>query len=177
MRSNDAKKGLVVWITGLSGSGKTTLASNLINRLREKNYSNLIFLDGDQLREVFGSQNNFDRDSRIRIALQYSRLSGMLASQGLIVITSTISMFKEIYAYNRKNISQYYEVYLRTPIDELKKRDSKKIYSRFASGEISNVAGLDLKVDQPNNPNLTVDFDSSIPVVKIADKLILDLKL
>ena len=43
----------VIWITGLSGSGKTTLGIKISNALKEKG-SAVVYLDGDQLREVFG---------------------------------------------------------------------------------------------------------------------------
>ena len=45
------------------------------------------------------------------------------------------------------------------PISELKKRDSKKIYSNYDSGIISNVAGLDLKIDEPENPDLVLKYN------------------
>jgi adenylylsulfate kinase len=43
----------VIWITGLSGSGKTTLGIKISNALKDKG-SVVVYLDGDQLREVFG---------------------------------------------------------------------------------------------------------------------------
>lgn len=55
---------MIIWIMGLAGSGKTTLAKELRNRLQ-----NSIYIDGDEFREVFGSVN-YDKDSRIKIAMQ-----------------------------------------------------------------------------------------------------------
>ena len=45
-------------LTGFLGSGKTTIGREVYNKLKEK-YSNTIFLDGDNFREIFGRR--FDR--------------------------------------------------------------------------------------------------------------------
>ena len=39
--------------------------------------------------------------------------------------------------------------FLDIPISELKKRDPKGIYRKFSLGKITNVAGLDLKIQKP----------------------------
>ena len=44
---------MVIWITGLSGAGKTTLALEIVAKIKEKSQP-VIFLDGDQLRQVLG---------------------------------------------------------------------------------------------------------------------------
>ena len=49
-------------------------------------------------------------------------------------------------------------IYLKVPLKELRRRDPKKIYQRYDAGELKNVAGLDLYVDEPLNPHVTLDF-------------------
>ena len=172
---------MVIWITGLSGAGKTTLAKEIVNQLATEN-KEPILLDGDQLREIFIDSTNqaisaHDRSSRLTLALKYSGLARLLSEQGFLVIVATISLFKEVHNWNRKNLKNYYEVFLDTPIEELKKRDSKKIYSRFFGNEISNVAGLDIEVDQPKSPDLLVPFDPNRSVQSVADIIIKFTKL
>ena len=154
--------GQVIWITGLSGAGKTTLAEELNIRLKKK-YIHSIVLDGDVLRNIFttGSfcKEAYDRNSRINLALKYGILSKTLSSQGFTVIIATISMFNEIYVWNRANIKNYFEVYLKVPVDELILRDHKKIYQRYRDGELHDVAGLDMTVDEPLAADVTYDFD------------------
>ena len=129
--------GQVIWITGLSGSGKTTIAEALCTRFKKFELSPVI-LDGDILREIFnGNDKNsasYDRNERINLSHKYGLLCKNLSSQGFTVIIATVSMFDEVYAWNRKNLPNYFEVYLDVPLKELIRRDPKNIYKRFADG-------------------------------------------
>jgi len=155
--------GQVIWITGLSGSGKTTLAEELILHLQKTNFK-LVLLDGDILRNILKNNDttvdSHSRGARIELALKYAQMCKLLSSQGLTVVIATISMFEEVYVWNRKNLPNYFEVYLKVPLEELRRRDPKLIYQRYDSGDLLNVAGLDLAIDEPYNPNLFLDFDN-----------------
>ena len=144
--------GQVIWITGSSGAGQTTLAEKLNMRLQKRNI-HPILLDGDVLRNIFTKSSvgkeSYYRNSRINLALKYGILSKTLSSKGYTVIIATISMFNEIYVWNRNNIINYFEVYLKVPLNELSLRDHTKIYQRHRDGELYDVAGLDLTVDEP----------------------------
>lgn len=172
-------QGLVCWITGLSGAGKSTLSEELVRRLRGGGQS-FVYLDGDGLRAIFGAvsanDKNHGREGRLALALQYSRLCNMLSKQGFNVIIATISLFKEVHQWNRENISNYYEVFLDVPVEELRRRDPKGIYKKFDLGTLSNVAGLDLEIDVPKKADLTINFEPSFTVSKMADELIKQLR-
>jgi len=169
------KPGHVLWITGLSGSGKTTLSTEVVRQLREK-HNNVVSLDGDDLRKMLAVETNdpqsYDRNARLKLALQYAYLSKILSKQGFIVVIATISMFQEVYVWNRTNLPGYFEVYMNVPIEELRRRDSKGIYSRFDSGELQNVAGLDLHVDEPKAPDLEILIESNTSVDQLASEVI-----
>ena len=171
-------QGCVIWITGLSGAGKTTLARELLRQVKQKSQM-AVHLDGDDLRSVFTEEgldkDNYDRAKRLELALKYSKICKLISDQGFMVIISTISMFQEVYAWNRKNIPNYFEAYLRVPLDELKKRDPKKLYEKFFNGEIINIAGLDLPVDEPAKPDVIIDFDKSNSPKFMATSLIEDI--
>ena len=168
----------LIWITGLSAAGKTTLAKEVVKILRSRRIQ-VILLDGDNLRDVFGTeivnQDNHSREARLSLAMKYSRLCLNLVSQGFTVVIATISLFREIHKWNRENVPGYLEVYLRIPMEELRRRDPKGIYGRFSRGEIKNVAGLDLEIDEPENPDWIVEFDperSSSDIAAELDKLL-----
>jgi len=165
----------VIWITGLSGAGKTTLANEVVRTLRTNGVS-VVMLDGDELRDVFGAgaanAQNHDRTSRIALAMQYAHLCRAIANQGLTVVIATISLFKEVHSWNRENLPGYFEVYLKVPLKELRLRDPKGIYKRFDAGELENVAGLDLHIDEPEVADLILDFQLKETVKIHADKLL-----
>jgi cytidine diphosphoramidate kinase len=164
----------IIWITGLSGAGKTTLARELVTLLRKAS-SPVVLLDGDELREILTAsislQVTHDRSSRLDLAMRYSQLCKLIASQGVTVVIATISMFKEIHEWNRKNLPGYFEVYLKVPKEELRRRDPKKIYERFDAGELVNVAGFDLAIDEPNAADWVIDFTPSARIELQADEL------
>ena len=153
--------GSVIWITGLSGAGKSTLAKEVVLRLKKLEFAPIL-LDGDSLRGVSGATDknsqDFSRSSRLALSMTYCKLCKLLSDQGFIVVIATISMYEEIYAWNRKHLPHYFEVYMKASFDALRKRDPKGIYRDFDSQLIKNVAGLDLQVDEPETP----DFVGSI---------------
>ena len=93
--------------------------------------------DCHMMREVFGTTKanteNHGREGRLALAMKYAKLCRLIARQGVIVVCSTISMFKEVYLWNRENQPSYFEVYLKVPLSELRKRDPKGIYKRLKS--------------------------------------------
>ena len=144
------------WITGLSATGKTSLSNLLANHLRLSGRKVILF-DGDELRKVFAHQA-YTREERIEIGMQYSRLCQLVVSQDVDVIIAVIGLFKEMHEWNRNNIPGYVEVFIDTPLDELERRDPKGLYKRFRSGEIENIAGIDLSVDFPTNPDISLKW-------------------
>tara|TARA_B100000989_G_scaffold296238_1_gene279052 strand:+ start:1844 stop:2368 length:525 start_codon:yes stop_codon:yes gene_type:complete len=162
--------GKVIWITGLSGSGKTTLAKSVYSEITELR-KNVILLDGDKLREILSLKKNYDRNSRLKIAMIYSKLCKHLSDQGIIVIISTISLFKEIHAWNRENIKNYYEIFLDIPLEELKKRDMKKIYTNSAN-KSNNIAGVDIDVDFPEKPDFKINLKNQNEKRNLASQII-----
>ena len=162
--------GNVIWITGLSSAGKTTLAKLVTKELRSKGLA-VVMLDGDDLRNVLNINTEFSKKARLELAFKYSRLSRMISLQGTNVVVGTIALFKEIHHWNRQNIPSYYEVYLKVPITELRRRDPKGIYKRFDAGTLQNVAGLDLQVDEPFKPDLVLDYHDGLTPEKSLKKL------
>lgn len=162
------KKGAVIWLCGLAGSGKSTLAMALNERLRAK-FDNVIYLDGDESREIFG-HFSYDKNGRIDMAIKRSKLANFLSKQGQIVIVSTISLFNEVYEFNRATLQNYFEVFVECEFDELKRRDQKGLYTKALSGEIANVVGVDIAYDAPC-PNLVLENSKAMDLEQKAQVL------
>lgn len=152
--------GKVIWITGFSGAGKTTIGRLVYERLQGIK-SNVVFLDGDMLRDIFGNESGYTLEERRELAMSYSRLCRMLSEQGVDVICATISLFKEVHNYNRKNIKNYYEIFIECQMQELIRRDQKGIYSKALNDKIENVVGLNLSYDRPKECDLVINNTTS----------------
>ena len=148
--------GTVYWITGLSGAGKTTIGQLFYHYLKEK-YPNTVFFDGDTLRKVFGDDLGYTEEERRKCAMRYARLCAMLEEQGMNVICCTISMFDSVRQWNRENIHNYREIYVRVSMDTLRARDQKGLYSGTTSETEKDVAGIHFQVELPKNPDLILD--------------------
>ena len=168
--------GRVVWITGLSGAGKSTLAQEVVRRLREDAFAPIL-LDGDEIRAVLGgasaSGSQHTREARLALGMTYARLAQVLALQGHVVVVATISMFREIHEWNRENLPGYLEVYLRVPVDERRRRDPKCIYERYDRGELAHVAGLDIPVDEPQQPHMVLTGSSMHETWRASQSIVL----
>ena len=151
------KKGLVVWITGLSGSGKTTIAKKIVRKLK---VHKPIHLDGDDLREILDikGKTTYSKKSREKIGLIYSKFANYLANQGNFVVVSVMALNNSTFYWNKKNIKNYFEIYLDVPNNELVKRDPKGIYKNFKKGIIKNISGFDISFDEPKKPDLKIDW-------------------
>ena len=159
MTKNDLNKARCYWITGLSGSGKTTISTLLKDKLCAEGVP-VIQLDGDILRKVFQSKA-YSYEERKALGFQYSSLCQLIVNQGFSVVIGVIGLFHDLHSWNRKNIPNYIEIFLDTPLDELKRRDVKGIYKNFADGKISNVAGVDIAVEFPILPDIKVEWNQT----------------
>ena len=167
--------GTLYWITGLSGSGKTSISKIIYNNYR-KEKDNIVFLDGDNMRKILNLETTgFDVITRKKNAYIYVQLAQLLTNQGIDVIFATIAMFNEIRDWNRKNIFNYREIYIKSNIENLVKKRCKGIYGKIKK-KIKHVVGIDIELEEPQNPDIIELNDGSISISDLADKIIKKLK-
>ena len=159
----------VIWITGLSGSGKTFLANRLVEKYRSEGLTP-IHLDGDDLRFIFETAQKYDSASRLNLAKVYSRLAKLLASQGHLVIVSTISMFHVIHELNRQT-EFYCEIYIESDGSSLKQRNNRSVYKNSDGSETIDVVGNDISPEIPISPHRTVSINFDNPSSPNIDEL------
>ena len=151
---------MVIWLIGLSGAGKTTLAEKVVNESNMTG-SKTILIDGDIIRKIFNNDLGYSLDDRLKNAQRICQLCKFLDDNGINVVCAILSIFPQSREWNRKNIKNYYEVFIDTTIEQLIERDVKGIYKKYREGEISNVAGMDIEFPIPENPDLIIKNNKS----------------
>jgi cytidine diphosphoramidate kinase len=147
---------MVIWIIGISGAGKSTLAEAVEMKL-SNDIKNLVILDGDVIREVFQNDLGYTIYDRRINANRMSRLSKFLDDQGIHVLCPILSIFNDSQVWNRKNIKNYYQVFIDTPLENVVQRDVKGIYSKFEKKEITGVVGMDIDFPRPVGNDLVIE--------------------
>jgi len=142
--------GITFWITGLSGSGKTTIAEKIKSKIFKK-YGPTLTISGDNLREYF-QYNKFSKQQRLNYAMNYGKFCKKITEQNINIIISTVSMFDKVRNWNRKNISNYLEIYIEADIDELIKQKKKFFYKK----KYKNIVGKNLKAELPKKPDIKI---------------------
>lgn len=156
----------VFWIFGLSGAGKSTLAKALIAALRQRNIP-VLELDGDALRNGLCQgigYSDSDRSENLRRAAEVARLG---AESGLCVVASFITpleshraLVKEIIGRERLSM-----IFVDAPLGVCQKRDTKGLYARAKTGQVTQMTGIGSSFDQPANPHLTLSTVDCPPAV------------
>lgn len=162
--------GILYWITGLSGAGKTTIGNRLYYEIK-KIKSNVILLDGDILKNIVCETVDYSEAARRKRAMKYAALCKVLTDQGQIVICCTIAMYDEVREWNRMQNKGYVEVFLNVPMNVLRERDQKGLYSKFKGGMGKNVSGEDLVVEYPKHPDIEIVNDGSITIAECVRKI------
>ncbi|MBH63918.1 MAG: adenylyl-sulfate kinase [Alphaproteobacteria bacterium] len=163
---------MIIWLIGLSGAGKSTVGRIVAERLRQ-NCRNLVYLDGDDLREVWGDSPGHTIEGRALNAQRISHLCHLLDSQGIHAVTAILSIFPEWQAWNRAHFSRYFEIYFDVPLETVEARDPKGIYAAARAGREKNVVGIDIPFTPPLNADLILQPPEVLePVDAIANRIL-----
>ena len=147
---------MIVWLIGMSGSGKSTLAKKIIKDLREKGEKALL-IDGDDFRKAFVNDLGYTLDDRKINAERIVNVCKLCDKQNIHVICAILAIFPEILKRNKEIFSNYYEVFIDAPLDDLKKRNTKGLYNN----KTKNVVGHDIQFPKPEAPNLIIKNNGS----------------
>ena len=145
----------VVWFTGLSGAGKSTISERVYDHLKKEGVK-VEHLDGDKVREIF-PKTGFSKEERNRHVKRVGFLASMLEKNGVTVLASFISPYRESREFVRKMCNNFVEVYVATPLEVCEQRDIKGLYAKARRGEITQFTGIDDPYEAPEHPEIVVD--------------------
>lgn len=141
---------MIIWFTGISGVGKTTVAKYTYSRLK-KITKNLIHLDGDQFRKMFGNDLGYSLKDRDKNAERIINLVNLLNKAKINIIVSANLTSQKYRKFCKKKFRNFFEVNISSNFKILKRRDKKKIYK---NKNLSHVVGFGIK----NVKNTTASY-------------------
>jgi adenylylsulfate kinase len=156
-------RGFTLWFTGLSGAGKTTIADIVERELRQR-HGKIEVLDGDIVRTNLSKGLGFSREDRDTNVLRIGFVSDLLTRNGVGVIVSAISPFKEIRDQVRRNIGDdFIEIFVDAPLEVCAERDVKGLYKKAFAGEIPQFTGVSDPYEPPASPELHIKTHEEEP--------------
>jgi adenylyl-sulfate kinase len=166
-------RGFTVWLTGLSGSGKTTIAKLIAQELRGRGVK-VERLDGDIVRQSLTRDLGFSKADRDLNIERVTFVAKLLTRNGVGVICSFISPYRERRATSRAEIGAgggFIEVYVECPLEVCAQRDVKGLYEKAFRGEIAEFTGVSDPYEPPETPEI-VCHTADETVNESADKVI-----
>jgi|TARA_B100000767_G_C19517371_1_gene430989 adenylylsulfate kinase len=150
---NKKDKGYLIWITGLSGSGKSSIAKKIFPHIKKK-LGPSILINGDDLRLILNLKS-YTKKSRLKNGIMFSNLFKFFTDQKINIVFAGLGLFHKLRAYNRRNIKNYLEIYIKADIQTIiKKKKKEKIYKKK-----KNVYGLHLIPELPKKPDIVINND------------------
>ncbi|TET78915.1 MAG: adenylyl-sulfate kinase [Candidatus Cloacimonadota bacterium] len=168
------QRGFTLWFTGLPCSGKSAVANRTAEMLKEQGLK-VERLDGDVVRKSLTRDLGFskkDRDENIR---RVTFVAKLLTRNGVAVLTSFISPYREVRAYAREEIGNFIEVYAKCSLEVCIKRDVKGMYEKALKGEIKEFTGISDPYEEPLEPEILLETDKE-SIEESASKVIDRLK-
>ncbi len=152
------QRGVTIWFTGLSGAGKTTIRMAVEEKLRA-NGLKVEVLDGDIVRENLTKGLGFSKEDRDENIRRIGFVAHLLTRNGVIVLVSAISPYRDIRQQVREQIGDFVEVFVNAPLEVCESRDVKGLYRKARAGEIKQFTGIDDPYEPPLNPEVECRTD------------------
>jgi len=148
----------VLWFTGLPASGKKALANAVYEQLHGQKLK-VERLDGLDVRPLF-PETGFSPEEVNRHVKRSGHLCSMLEKNGVIVVASFVSPYRESRDFARKLATNFVEVYMKTTVEACERRDERGHYAKARAGEYRYFPGVDVEYEEPISPELVIDIDN-----------------
>ena len=161
----------VIWLTGLSGAGKSTIADAIVRKLAGR-LPELVQIDGNVIRDIFGPSLGFDEFGRKEQIDRIQRLAKFLADQGQCVLVSALYSHPDLLRWNRNQLPNYFEILIDASLELVQERDPRGLYAKAKAGQMPDIVGIDVPWHKPQTPDLILDPSSGDSVETMADQII-----
>ncbi len=157
-QTRNKHRSFVLWFTGLSGSGKSTLAYAIEHELFKRG-SNVIVLDGDNVRHGLCSDLGFSEQDRHENMRRIGEAAKLFVESGTIVLAAFVSPYREDRERVRSRLphGDFYEVFCDCDLSLCESRDPKGLYARARRGEIDNFTGISAPYEEPIKPDMVIN--------------------
>jgi sulfate adenylyltransferase len=155
-----ARRGVVVFFTGLSGSGKSTLARDLRAALLERGDRTVSLLDGDEVRRLLSAGLTFSRADRDLNVARIGFVAAEVARHGGIAVCAPIAPYAAARAQVRAMVAEvgdFVLVHVSTPLEVCEARDRKGLYAQARAGIIGSFTGISDPYEEPDDADLVID--------------------
>ena len=152
------KQGVCVWFTGLSGAGKSTTAEIVTTLLLERGRQ-VTLLDGDVVRTHLSRGLGFDKEDRDINIRRIGFVAAEIVRHGGAVVCAAISPYRAARNDVRSMVGaeRFVEVFVNTPLEVCRQRDTKGMYARALRGELKGFTGVNDPYEPPLKPEIEID--------------------
>ncbi len=159
----------VVWFTGLHGSGKKELADAVYQQLKKNNLK-VERIDSRDVRPLF-PETGFTPEEVNRHVKRSGHLAAMLEKNGIIVIASFLSPYRESRDFVRDVSRNFVEVHMKASLAYCEQRDPAGQYQQARQGIFQNFPGVDVVYEAPHSPEIVIDAEST-PMDQAAEQIV-----
>jgi len=129
----------------------------------KKNYGPTIHLDGDTLRKIL-DLHGYSFKERLANSKKFTKISKLLTDQGVNVVFSLVGLMNRPRDWNKKNISKYIEIFIKSDVKKIIATNKKKIYRNK-----KNIVGINISPQFPKNPHIRIDntFQKNLNILEL----------
>lgn len=146
-----------IFLTGLSASGKTTLARDLVRRLNEHGITQVVCLDGEELRRGLDRTYGYTPEERMAVLRWAVAMAQAEIRAGNSVVMCSISHRRSMREYARRELDRFFEVFLDCSVEVCAARDVKGQYRRAFAGEYDCFIGVTDEYERSDHVDLRID--------------------
>ena len=156
----------VLWLTGLSGAGKSTISNHVVEQLTSQG-KKVRLLDGDQIRASLPGhiKLGYGKEDAITNSKLVAELCRDELDQYDYIIVAVMSPYKVSREYSRSIIGEHFaECFVDAPVSVCIDRDTKGLYQKALSGEITNLVGVQQPYEAPHAPEVHLETHKETPL-------------